>query len=413
MSTGEQKAADATQLISQLKDESNPAYDAFMSKHRFDTTLKMPREEDKQNLLLGIKGMFSADPRCKELGAKKLRPKYVFPKRTSAEAKIYLALMATPETQGIFLKFMSSLFDEAYYQDKKEFILMLKTGKPAFEQMLADPRNELYVPAIKKVSRAIASYDRSLTIQPAEFKKIEDAFGVMLGKEVSDFDHTTEYLHYVYHEHLAAEFSGYLHPEGIKSLGKQSPLFRFDGDSYYHLPRHFDFDDSLFDMHGLIDGIKSEPKSEIERLSRSFQDSLYIRGHDLGRVIVEYGLDLRRTTSLYVIGRIKTDGTLNDALCTTLLHVNRDMLEYGSEIRVSKRGNEILKGIKGKLKKLFRVMLVTEECARDTGYCFHGQECLAEEFEVLLQDPRNSLVSCWGMTESIYAFAILQRIPHA
>lgn len=393
-------------LISELRALSNPEYDAFVAHHELEAKLERYRKEHTLDALIGIKGMFTSNPVYKELGALKLG----YPDGAMGEAELHVALIAEAETQGVFLSYIATALDDAFPATKQRIIANLAEAKPDFDGMLKAPKNQEYLGAIKKIRKAVTSYLRSLVIKPAEFDKIEAGFGVVLGKELSQFDQQdSQYRHYVHHEFLAADFAPFLYPDGIRSLPEQVPAFQYGGDSYYHLPRSYEFERSLFDVCELLAELPATAKKELESSARDAGDSLYVTGETLGRTIIKHELDLREEGSLNVIAQVKTDGSLKDALLTTLLHVDRDLVEYGDEIEVTKEGKAILKGIKGKQKKLFRAMLVTEECARDAGYYFHGPECGAYEFEVLLQDSPCTTIACWEMSESVYSFIVIRE----
>ena len=178
-------------------------------------------------------------------------------------------------------------------------------------------------------------------------------------------------------------------------------------DSYYDIECRLDFANSFFDIEEFAEELDEEDLEFLQEITGEDEPSI-ILGSQLAEFIIEQNFDIsEESDTVYMIAKIATDGSIQEALRSIFVHVNERFINEVSLSDIDTKSKEIVEKLDVDIRKDLLPFFVSAICARCTGFYYTRNQKIDYINEDLLE--KSETIASWRMTESIYQFAIIKE----
>ena len=210
------------------------------------------------------------------------------------------------------------------------------------------------------------------------------------------------FRHYIYHEYLDEHyFDEYLNPAGIARLDDESRIPMETGHTVYPGPLSINFDKSVFSIS--IDNYRESTRATLRE--EGIQG--VISGATMAEMIRKHGLDDLGGGITRIVAQVQTDGTLEDALLSTLVHVQPESVDLAMRGELELDPEVDQAALRGETGALIAPLFCSAEHARCYGYQYRAQD--GTGFSSTIKVTGGAPFASWGSTESWYDFIILKE----
>jgi len=210
------------------------------------------------------------------------------------------------------------------------------------------------------------------------------------------------FRHYIYHEYLDEHyFDEYLTPAGIARLDDEPRIPMATGHTVYPGPLFINFGDSVFSID--IDRYRESTRA----ILREEGIDEIIDGATIAKVIRQHSLDDLSGGVSRIVAQVQTDGTLEEALLSTLVHVQPESVDMALRGELELDPEVDQGALRGETGALIAPLFCSAEHARCFGYQYRAQD--GTGFSSTIELRGGAPLATWGSTESWYDFIILKE----